>query len=35
MTGSRRLHLTVHLVGAATGVHPGAWRWPEADPYTF
>lgn len=35
MTRSRPLHLTVHLVGAATGVHPGAWRWPAADPHTF
>jgi FMN-dependent oxidoreductase (nitrilotriacetate monooxygenase family) len=35
LTAARPLHLTVHLVGAATGVHPGAWRWPAADPRTF
>ncbi|WP_261565509.1 NtaA/DmoA family FMN-dependent monooxygenase [Frankia gtarii] len=35
MTSRRPLHLTVHLVGAASGVHPGAWRWPASDPHTF
>lgn len=35
MSTARPLHLTVHLVGAATGVHPGAWRWPAVDPLTF
>jgi FMN-dependent oxidoreductase (nitrilotriacetate monooxygenase family) len=29
----RELHLNVHPVGA--GNHPGAWRWPGADPVSF
>ncbi|MFE9750965.1 NtaA/DmoA family FMN-dependent monooxygenase [Saccharothrix saharensis] len=29
----RELHLNVHPVGA--GNHPGAWRWPGADPVAF
>ncbi|MEV6926147.1 NtaA/DmoA family FMN-dependent monooxygenase [Dactylosporangium sp. NPDC051485] len=33
--GQRQLHLNVHLVGAGLGVHPGAWRWPAADPATY
>lgn len=35
MTGQRPLHLTIHLVGAGLGVHPGAWRWPASDPRAF
>lgn len=35
MSGARRLLLTVHLVGAGLGVHPGAWRWPASDPLAF
>ncbi|WP_218019837.1 NtaA/DmoA family FMN-dependent monooxygenase [Rhodococcoides yunnanense] len=31
--GSRELILNVHPVG--TGNHPGAWRWPGADPRAF
>jgi len=30
---SRELHLNVHPVAA--GNHPGAWRWPAADPLSF
>ncbi|AEH09360.1 MULTISPECIES: NtaA/DmoA family FMN-dependent monooxygenase [Protofrankia] len=31
--GGRELHLSVHPVAA--GHHPGAWRWPGADPLAF
>lgn len=35
MTETRPLHLTLHMVGAVLGVHPGAWRWPGSEPQAF
>ncbi|HEY4456432.1 MAG TPA: NtaA/DmoA family FMN-dependent monooxygenase [Pseudonocardiaceae bacterium] len=31
---ARELHLNVNLLGGL-GAHPGAWRWPAADPLSF
>ncbi|WP_031075090.1 NtaA/DmoA family FMN-dependent monooxygenase [Streptomyces sp. NRRL WC-3742] len=31
----RELHLNLHMVGGAMGVHPAAWREPGSDPYGF
>ncbi|MEU3413834.1 NtaA/DmoA family FMN-dependent monooxygenase [Streptomyces sp. NPDC006658] len=31
---ARELHLNVNILGGL-GLHPGAWRWPAADPLSF
>ncbi|GJF32070.1 hypothetical protein KNE206_47700 [Kitasatospora sp. NE20-6] len=35
MSTGRELHLNLHMVGGATGVHPAAWRAPGSDPHGF
>ncbi|MCX5208594.1 NtaA/DmoA family FMN-dependent monooxygenase [Kitasatospora sp. NBC_00240] len=35
MSTGRELHLNLHMVGGAMGVHPAAWREPGSDPHGF